>query len=90
MAGKKDNKKDTRSAGEIKAEKQANFKRICPKRVNKALKAIGIVGDCSSDNYIYSEPDAKAIVLALETAIADVKSRFAGETKVKHGFKLPS
>ncbi len=90
MAKKSERKTDTRSAAEIKAEKQANFKRICPKRVNKALKAIGIVGDCSSDNYIYSEPESRAVVLALETAIADVKSRFAGETKTKHGFKLPA
>lgn len=89
MAKKQGGNKPERSAAEIKAEKVDNFKRICPKRVNKALKAIGIVGDCSSGNYVYTEAEGKAVVLALQVAVDNVKVQFAGEAKASGGFVLP-
>jgi len=79
-----------KTAAEIKQEKKENFVRVCEPRAGKAIKAIGLVGLCSSDNYIYSKEQASAVVLALETAVKDVKAKFAGEATKAGGFKLPT
>lgn len=89
MGKKKETKQDSRPEAEIKAEKKANFTRVCKPRVNKALKAIGLVGLCTSSNYIYSKEQAAAVVLALETSVKEVKARFSGEAAAAGGFELP-
>jgi len=82
--------KQYRSDKEISKEKQESFKRVCTPRVNKAIKAISLVGLCASANYESSQAETKAVVLALETAVADVKARFSGEQKATAGFTLPA
>jgi len=73
----------------IKQAKQESFHRVCEPRVNKAVKSIGLVGLCASQNYIYSEAEAKAVILALRTAVDGVAARFSGDTESVSGFKLP-
>jgi len=90
MAKQSNDTTETRSAAKIKAEKLAAFKRVCTPRVNKAIKAISLVGLCASANYESSQAETKAVVLALETAVADVKARFSGEQKATAGFTLPA
>lgn len=90
MAKKSTSNEQTKTPAEIKQEKKDNFLRVCEPRAGKAIKAIGLVGLCSSDNYIYSKEQASAVVLALETAVKDVKAKFAGESAKTAGFKLPT
>ena len=89
MVKKNSVRTEARSAAEIKADKVAAFTRVCIPRVNKAIKAISNVGLCASQNYIYTEAEAKSVILALRTAIDGVASRFSGEEKATAGFTLP-
>jgi len=89
MGKKNGNRVETRSAAEIKADKIKAFKRVCEPRVNKAVKSIGLVGLCASQNYIYTETEARAITLALQTAVDGVAARFGGEQEAVSGFTLP-
>ena len=69
--------------------KRDNFARVLPKRMDKALKAIRMVGDCTNPTYSYSVKQATAILDKLQTAVDNVKSRFAGEAGKSGGFELP-
>ena len=53
------------------------FVELAEKRVNRAIKDIKLIGNLSNrSNYVYTEKDAKAIVAALNKAVAEVKARF--------------
>lgn len=67
-----------------------NFARVLPPRMDKALKAIRMVGDCTNPTYAYTEEQAKLVVIELQDAVALVKKRFAGEPGKSCGFVLPS
>lgn len=59
---------------ETKAER---FDRIAPGRMNRALAAITLVGNCANrTDYHYSEADIADMMQALKTAVSDVESRF--------------
>jgi len=90
MGKKSNSNKPALTEAQKKDKKFASFKRVAAPRVNKALKAIGLVGLCASSNYASTEAERKAIVLALQTAVADVEVRFSGEQKAVAGFTLPS
>jgi hypothetical protein len=60
------------------------FLRLANARVNKALKAIALVGNLSNrSNYSYSDRDVARILSAVEGAVRNCKWRFdsAGPTK---------
>lgn len=60
--------------------KRSNFVRLAEARVNKAMKAIQVVGNLSNkNNYDYSEEDVRAIVNALQKEIVDLRSRFKNQ-----------
>jgi len=67
-----------------------NFARVLPPRMDKALKAIRMVGDCTNPTYAYTDVQGNAIVNKLRAAVEDVELRFAGEQGKSGGFKLPS
>lgn len=69
--------------------KRDNFARVLPKRMDKALKAIRMVGDCTNPTYLYTEKQSTAIVAKLQAAVDDVTARFAGEQGKSGGFELP-
>lgn len=69
--------------------KRDSFSRVVVPRVDKAIKSIRLVGDCTSINYIYTDVQAAVIVEMLQAAVDDVKSRFAGESGKSGGFVLP-
>lgn len=53
------------------------FVELAEKRVNRALKDIKLIGNLSNrSNYSYTEKDTKAIINALNKAVAEVKARF--------------
>lgn len=70
-------------------KKRDNFTRVATPRINKALKAIGLVGDCTSSNYSFTEEQATAIMLELHRALDAVSARFKGEPGKSGGFTLP-
>ena len=67
------------------------FKELAEKRVNRALKDIKLIGNLSNrSNYSYTEKDAKAIINALNKAVAEVKARFDRKgDEAESVFKLP-
>jgi len=73
-----------------KQVKRDNFARVCPPRMDKALKAIRMVGDCTNPTYLYSEGQSEFVVAQLQQAVDDVKSRFSGVQGKSGGFVLPA
>jgi len=71
-----------------KESKHTKFARIVVPRVNKALKAIKLIGNCSSKDYAYSHEDVIAITTALEKAIENLDKRFTGAGMVDNSFNL--
>lgn len=69
--------------------KAATFARVLPNRMNKALKAIKLVGQCSSPNYYFTETQSAKVVEALQVAVRQVQDSFAKGTKKAPSFTLP-
>ena len=69
--------------------KKANFARVLPSRMDKALKAIRMVGDCTNPSYSYTKEDAKAVTDKLLEAVTEVEKRFSGVQGKSGGFELP-
>lgn len=68
-------------------DKQDTLRRIGPKRVRKALKAIRLIGNLA--RYAPTPGQQKAISSALLDAVEYVGSRFAGATETETEFDLP-
>lgn len=67
----------------VNVTRRANFIRLAEARVNKAMKAIRIIGNLSNKgNYEYNDEDIKAIVNALQKEINDMKAKFKNEGTV--------
>jgi hypothetical protein len=69
--------------------KTATFARVLPQRMNKALKAIKLVGQCSSPNYYFTETQAAKVVEALQVAVRQVQDSFSKVAKKAPSFTLP-
>jgi len=69
--------------------KRDNFTRVLPPRMDKALKAIRMVGDCTNPTYLYNGIQGDAVMDKLQSAVDDVRRRFAGEQGKSGGFELP-
>ena len=69
--------------------KRDNFARVLPPRMDKALKAIRMVGDCTLPTYLFTAEQSNVIVNKLRDAVCDVESRYAGEQGKSGGFELP-
>lgn len=66
------------------SNKRSRFVRLAEKRVAKAIKIIRAVGALADrSRYEYSERDSEKIVLALETEVSDMKTRFIDESARK-------
>ncbi|MGD9883058.1 MAG: hypothetical protein AB7U95_23385 [Reyranella sp.] len=66
------------------SSKRSRFVRLAEKRVAKAIKTIRAIGALSDRaRYEYSERDAEKIVLAFETEVSDMKTRFGDEAARK-------
>lgn len=72
-----------------KNEKRQSFKRLANKRVNRVLKDLRLIGNLSNtQNYIYTDGDAKVILGAIEKEINLVKSRFNVSLSKKRSIKI--
>jgi len=68
--------------------KRDKFKRIIEPRVRKALKAIGLIGNCSGSAYEYSQEDVAQIMVALTAAMGTMESSFQSKGKQTIDFDL--
>lgn len=90
MAKKQDSNKPVLTEAQKKQVKVDNFARVLPPRMDKALKAIRMVGDCTLPSYLYTTEQSQAVVDKLFAAVNEVKERFSGVQGKSTGFKLPS
>ena len=70
-------------------KRKENFARVLPPRMDKALKAIRMVGDCTNPTYSYTTEQAEAVMHTLQTAVTAVMERFTGKPGKSGGFSLP-
>jgi len=89
MAKKRETNTPVLTEAQKAQAKVDNFKRVLPKRMDKALKAIRMVGDCTNPTYSYTTEQAMAVVVEIQSAVDNVKARFAGEPGKSGGFTLP-
>jgi len=68
--------------------KEQRFKRVVVPRVNKALKAIRLIGNCSGSGYAYREEDAVQIFNALADAVNEAQAKFMTRASESTDFKL--
>lgn len=65
------------------------FVRIANKRVPKVLKGIIGIANLSGVGYVSTPEQQKAIIAALNQAVAGVEQKLAGVKKEETGFSLP-
>jgi len=68
--------------------KPAKFKRLVEPRVSKAIKSIGLIGNCAGGAYEYTADDVAKIAAALENATEQLSQRFASKGVQAGGFTL--
>ena len=72
------------------ASKRDKFRQIAESRTNKAIEAIGRLGNLSNRQiYDWEEAEVKKVMKALRDAVSEVEHRFASpKTKRTKGFTL--
>ena len=75
MSKKKNTDIDKLEAGE---SKEARFNRIVLPRINRAIKAISLIGNCSGSTYSYTPERVEAIREALVSTVSDTLRKFSG------------
>jgi formylmethanofuran dehydrogenase subunit E len=70
--------------------KREKFRELAESRTNKALDAIGRIGNLSNRSvYEWDEVEVRKVVKALKDAVSEVEARFASpKGKVSAKFKL--
>lgn len=74
----------------IDPDKHAKFRELAESRTNKALDAIGRIGNLSNRSiYQWEEAEVRKVMRALKDAVAEVEGRFASpKGKSSSKFKL--
>lgn len=90
MTPKSNSSKPPLTEAQKKQERRENFIRVLPPRMDKATKALRMVGDCTNPTYLYTSEQADAIVKELQEAVDTIKARFAGKPGKGSGFALPT
>ena len=57
-------------------DKRADFKRLLIPRLEKAIKAIKVIGNLSASQYAYTEGEAEKVIQALRLATDQTEARF--------------
>lgn len=83
MAKKKTRRKQTIPENETAA---ARFIRVVTPRVNKAVKAIEVIGFCAGAEYEYTSGQVKQIHDSLADAMEKIGKRFLGHAEGSGGF----
>ena len=53
-------------------DKRADFKRLLIPRLDKAIKAIKVIGNLSASQYAFTEGEAEKVIQALRLALTSV------------------
>lgn len=74
----------------VRSSKHEKFRALAEGRANKALDAIGRIGNLSNRSlYEWDEAEVRKVVKALRDAVSEVEARFASpKGKVNAKFKL--
>lgn len=70
------------------ADKHLKFQRIVQPRVNRAIRAIDLIGNCAVASYSYSTKEVDTIQDALLNAVSAMTKRFRDKGKQDSGFKF--
>lgn len=83
-------KKKKRNRVEIPKDesKVVTFKRVVVPRVRKALKAIKLIGNCSTSGYAYNEEDIRKIFSEIYEQVKAAENRFKGQGTTDNSFSL--
>jgi len=57
-------------------EKRADFKRLLIPRLEKAIKAIKVIGNLSASQYAFTEGEAEKVIQALRLATDQIEAKF--------------
>ena len=57
-------------------DKRADFKRLLIPRLEKAIKAIKVIGNLSASQYAFTEGEAEKVIQALRLATDQVEGKF--------------
>ena len=69
--------------------KRERFEKVAVARVNKIIKDLKLLGNCSNkNNYEYSEKDIKKIFSAVDNEVKKMKSKFLGKSLGEDKFSL--
>lgn len=68
--------------------KKVKFKRLCQPRVNKAIKAIELIGNCAGAGYEYTPDDVALIIATLAKTLEQLSATFASKGVDTGGFKF--
>ena len=69
--------------------KRERFEKVAVARVNKIIKDLRLLGNCSNkNNYEYSEKDVKKIFSAIDLEIKKMKAKYLGKDLTEDKFKL--
>lgn len=90
MAKKSASTTKPKTEAEKLQEKKDAFMRVVPQRVNNAVKAIRLVKQCASANYVSSDEQKRAVILAIKNEARELEEAFQGNVKSAGGFVLPS
>jgi len=69
-------------------EKRARFQRVAERRVNRALKALHLVGQCANRRvYEYTDDEVRDMFNAIENELRSAKQAYAGRAN-RPGFRF--
>jgi len=80
-----DKKKTNKPLNESKSD---CFKRVVVPRVDRAVKAISLVGSCTGSAYEYGPKEVAAIVKTLTESVEETTRRLKGEGVSESGFSF--
>lgn len=76
-----------RKGGETMEEtKSARFLRVAEPRVNRACKAISLIGNLARGDYEYTDEQANAMIAAIQNELDGVKMAFKRKQEKKFKF----
>lgn len=78
-------KKSRKSVPENES-KSERFVRVVTPRVNKAVKAINVIGYCAGSSYAFTDEQIIEVIDALTTATNQLSVSFSGQQRFEGGF----
>lgn len=88
MSNKDKSQKKTDKPTVVKESKFIKFKRVCTPRVKKAIKAIRLIGNCSTKAYAYNKEQTDKIIQALVDEVSALNNKFTGNVSNDSDFSL--